>query len=48
MAESPPRPEGDGLSDGERYARGMRTRREVLTDAHVDRAIAILTEVTSR
>ncbi len=47
MAESPPRPEGDGLSDGERYAQGMRTRREVLTDAHVDRAIANTTEVTA-
>jgi 4-carboxymuconolactone decarboxylase len=47
MAESPPRPEGDGLSDGERYAQGMRTRREVLSDAHVDRAIASTTEVTA-
>ncbi|WP_240809943.1 4-carboxymuconolactone decarboxylase [Actinomadura sp. WMMA1423] len=28
------------LSDEERYARGMRTRREVLGDAHVDRAEA--------
>ena len=47
MAESPPRPEGDGLTDGERYAQGMRTRREVLSDAHVDRAIASTTEVTA-
>jgi 3-oxoadipate enol-lactonase/4-carboxymuconolactone decarboxylase len=47
MAESPPRPEGDGLSDGERYAQGMRTRREVLSDAHVDRAITGTTEVTA-
>ena len=47
MAESHPRPDGDGLTDGERYARGMRTRREVLSDAHVDRAIAGTTEVTA-
>jgi len=47
MAESPPRPGGDGLTDGERYAQGMRTRREVLSDAHVDRAIANTTSVTA-
>ena len=47
MAESAPRPGGDGLSDGERYARGMRTRREVLSDEHVDRAIANTTSVTA-
>ncbi|NDU71317.1 4-carboxymuconolactone decarboxylase [Actinomadura sp. DSM 109109] len=28
------------MSDGERHARGMRARREVLGDAHVDRAEA--------
>ncbi|GGQ37110.1 4-carboxymuconolactone decarboxylase [Actinomadura coerulea] len=28
------------MSDGERHAQGMRTRREVLGDAHVDRAEA--------
>ncbi|MEU8309616.1 4-carboxymuconolactone decarboxylase [Actinomadura sp. NPDC048955] len=28
------------MSDGERHARGMSTRREVLGDAHVDRAEA--------
>ena len=28
------------MSDGERHALGMRTRREVLGDAHVDRAEA--------
>lgn len=28
------------MSDGERHARGMRVRREVLGDAHVDRAEA--------
>jgi 3-oxoadipate enol-lactonase/4-carboxymuconolactone decarboxylase len=47
MAESAPRPDGDGLTDGERYAQGMRARREVLSDAHVDRAIAGTTEVTA-
>ena len=47
MAESPPRPEGDGLTDGERYAQGMTTRREVLSDAHVDRAIAGTTAMTA-
>ncbi len=31
---------GSGLSDEERYDRGMSVRREVLSDAHVDRAIA--------
>lgn len=46
-AASAPRPDGDGLSDGERYAQGMRVRREVLSDAHVDRAIAATTEVTA-
>ncbi len=33
-------PMSERLSDEERYARGMRTRREVLGDAHVDRAEA--------
>jgi 4-carboxymuconolactone decarboxylase len=47
MAESPPRPAGEGLTDGERYAQGMKARREVLSDAHVDRAIAGTTEVTA-
>jgi 4-carboxymuconolactone decarboxylase len=47
MGESPPRPEGEGLTDGERYAQGMATRREVLSDAHVDRAIAGTTAVTA-
>ena len=47
MAESAPRPEGEGLTDGERYAQGMKTRREVLSDAHVDRAIAGTTAVTA-
>lgn len=47
MAESAPRPDGDGLSDGERYAQGMRVRREVLGDAHVDRAIEGTTALTA-
>lgn len=34
------------LSDDERYAQGMEVRREVLSDAHVDRAIANTTEFT--
>lgn len=34
------RPFGEGITDAERYARGMSVRREVLSDAHVDRAIA--------
>ena len=34
------RPDGEGLTDEERYDRGMVVRREVLSDAHVDRAIA--------
>ena len=47
MTESAPRPAGEGLSDAERYAQGMKARREVLSDAHVDRAIAGTTEVTA-
>lgn len=46
MAESPPRPDGEGLTDAERYAQGMKTRREVLSDEHVDRAIANTNELT--
>lgn len=34
------RPDGEGLADGERYTQGMGVRREVLGDAHVDRAVA--------
>ncbi|WP_306434508.1 4-carboxymuconolactone decarboxylase [Actinomadura roseirufa] len=30
----------DDRTDGRRHAEGMRTRREVLGDAHVDRAVA--------
>ena len=41
------RPAGDGLSDGERYDQGMAVRREVLSDAHVDRAVANTTPLTA-
>lgn len=34
------RPEGEGLTDEERYEQGMQVRRAVLGDAHVDRAVA--------
>jgi 3-oxoadipate enol-lactonase/4-carboxymuconolactone decarboxylase len=34
------------MNDEERHAAGMRVRREVLGDAHVDRAVANTTEVT--
>jgi 3-oxoadipate enol-lactonase/4-carboxymuconolactone decarboxylase len=34
------RPDGDGLSDAQRYEQGMDVRRAVLGDAHVDRAVA--------
>ncbi|WP_137846381.1 4-carboxymuconolactone decarboxylase [Microbacterium sp. 2FI] len=36
----------DNLTDDERHARGMAVRREVLSDAHVDRAIAGTTALT--
>lgn len=38
---------GSGLSDTERYDRGMVVRREVLSDAHVDRANASISEFTA-
>jgi 4-carboxymuconolactone decarboxylase len=41
------RPEGEGLTDEERYDQGMAVRREVLSDEHVDRAIAGTTELTA-
>ncbi|WP_191906662.1 4-carboxymuconolactone decarboxylase [Microbacterium lushaniae] len=41
------RPGGEGLSDQERYDQGMGVRREVLSDAHVDRAVANTTELTA-
>jgi 3-oxoadipate enol-lactonase/4-carboxymuconolactone decarboxylase len=47
MTTSPPRPGGDGLSDGVHYDQGMRARREVLSDAHVDGALAGTTPTTA-
>jgi 3-oxoadipate enol-lactonase/4-carboxymuconolactone decarboxylase len=41
------RPRGEGLTDEERYDQGMAVRREVLSDAHVDRAIDGTTELTA-
>ena len=43
------RPEGQdaALTDAERYDRGMVVRREVLSDAHVDRANASISEFTA-
>ncbi|WP_200826282.1 4-carboxymuconolactone decarboxylase [Microbacterium timonense] len=41
------RPDGEGLTDEERYDQGMMVRREVLSDAHVDRAVAGTTELTA-
>jgi 4-carboxymuconolactone decarboxylase len=41
------RPAGSGLSDEERYDQGMAVRREVLSDAHVDRATANQTELSA-
>jgi 4-carboxymuconolactone decarboxylase len=35
------------MDDSERAARGMRVRREVLGDTHVDRAVAGITPVTA-
>jgi 4-carboxymuconolactone decarboxylase len=37
----------EGLSDAERREQGMTVRRAVLSDAHVDRAIANTTELTA-
>ncbi len=41
------RPAGEGLSDGERYDRGMGVRRAVLSEEHVDRSIANTTDLTA-
>jgi 4-carboxymuconolactone decarboxylase len=38
---------GESMDDRERLAQGMRVRREVLGDAHVDRAVANTTPVTA-
>ena len=35
------------MNDEDRHAQGMRTRREVLGDAHVDRAVANTTDLTA-
>lgn len=40
------RPMGEGLTDEQRYDAGMVVRREVLSDAHVDRATAKQTDLT--
>jgi 3-oxoadipate enol-lactonase/4-carboxymuconolactone decarboxylase len=40
------RPTGEGLSDEERYDQGMVVRREVLSDAHVDRSTAASNALT--
>nr|WP_256451820.1 4-carboxymuconolactone decarboxylase [Leucobacter rhizosphaerae] len=39
--------DASGFSDAERTERGMAVRREVLSDAHVDRANASMTEFTA-
>lgn len=41
------RPAGEGIPDGERWANGMRVRREVLSDEHVDRSIENTNELTA-
>ncbi|WP_291048860.1 4-carboxymuconolactone decarboxylase [Herbiconiux sp.] len=41
------RSESDGLTDAERWEQGMAVRRAVLSDAHVDRATAATTDLTS-
>ncbi|MGW9585348.1 4-carboxymuconolactone decarboxylase [Microbacterium sp. NPDC055455] len=41
------RPDGEGLTDQQRYDQGMTVRRAVLSDAHVDRAIAGADELTA-
>jgi 3-oxoadipate enol-lactonase/4-carboxymuconolactone decarboxylase len=38
--------DGEGRRDADRYAAGMQVRREVLGDAHVDRATAAATDFT--
>lgn len=41
------RPDGEGLTDEERYDQGMAVRREVLSNAHVERAVANTTGLTA-
>ena len=47
MTDETARPAGEGLTDGQRYDRGIAVRREVLSDAHVDRATAAVTPLTA-
>jgi 3-oxoadipate enol-lactonase/4-carboxymuconolactone decarboxylase len=47
VPDLPVRSSGESMDDTERAARGMRVRREVLGDAHVDRAVANTTPVTA-
>ncbi|WP_243077207.1 4-carboxymuconolactone decarboxylase [Microbacterium sp. SS28] len=42
-----PRPDGEGLTDEQRWEQGMAVRRAVLSDAHVDRAIAGTSDLTA-
>lgn len=41
------RPDGDGLTDQERYDQGMEVRRAVLSGVHVDRSTAAATSLTA-
>lgn len=41
------RPAGEGLTDEQRHDQGMAVRREVLSDAHVDRAVEATTPLTA-
>ena len=41
------RPDGEGLTDEQRYNEGMAVRRAVLSDAHVDSASATTTGLTA-
>lgn len=41
------RPDGEGLTDEQRYDQGMAVRRAVLSDAHVDLADAATTPLTA-
>jgi 4-carboxymuconolactone decarboxylase len=47
VRDRPVRSSGESMDDTERAARGMRVRREVLGDAHVDRAVAGTTPFTA-
>ena len=41
------RPDGEGLSDQQRYDQGAEVRRAVLSDAHVDRSTAAANALTT-